>query len=389
MSEPIVQLKVGSNVFGGWKTMRAEVGIEQCAGAFELGVTDRWAGQATPLQVRAGEACTLMLAEQTVITGFIDVPKPRYDSKSHGISVSGRDKTMDLIDCSAIYKSGQWKNVTLDRIARDICKPFGIEVVAHGDTGEIFDSFNIEEGERAFETIDRAARMRSVLVTTDGTGKLILTRASTQKAGTSLVEGENILFAELENSWKERYSQITIKGQGKGNLTEFGEKVAHGSATVQDDAITRYRPLIVIAEQHGKGPSFKQRAEWERNVRRGRGIRATIVVQGWTMNDGKLWRPNLLVPVKSPYLYIDQQLLIAKCIYSKDDSSGTLTTLQLVHPSAFDVLQGVRGTPLNRRIRGTNGLEDNRKHAKERAKGNKSAGAIIDLSTGNAEGGDQ
>lgn len=386
-SPSLVQLKVGGQLFGGWKTFRAEAGIEQASGAFDLTVMDRWAGQDKPWKILPGDACELLLADQVIITGFVDTPRPRFNKQQHGIRVSGRDKTMDLIDSSAIYKSGQWKRAKLDRIARDIAQPFGIDVLVVGDVGAAFDSFQIEMGERAFQTIDRAARQRGMLVTTDGTGRLILTRASTVKGAGRLVQGENILEGELELSWKERFSEITVKGQGKGDATTFGAKVAHGKASIKDDAITRYRPLIVISEQHGKGPSFAQRAEWERNVRRGRGTRAQIKVQGWTDQAGVVWRPNTLVPVDSVYLGIKQDLLIAKCTYSKDES-GTFTDLQLVHPSAFDMLEGIRGTPLSRQIRGKDGAEDKRKHARDRARKKRGevGGAIIDFETGKQGG---
>jgi prophage tail gpP-like protein len=37
-----VSLKIGGLTFYGWKSLRAETGVEQCAGAFELGVMDRF-----------------------------------------------------------------------------------------------------------------------------------------------------------------------------------------------------------------------------------------------------------------------------------------------------------------------------------------------------------
>jgi prophage tail gpP-like protein len=98
------------------------------------------------------------------------------------------------------------------------------------------------------------------------------------------------------------------------------------------------------------------------------------------MQDGVIWKPNTLVAVQSAYLGIDQDLLIAKCIYTKDDK-GTFTELQLVHPSAFDILTGVKGTGLNRKITGANGLEDNRKRAKNKAKGT-GDGVIVEFATG-------
>jgi len=391
LSNQGVSLKAGGLVYFGWKSLRAETGIEQCAGAFELGVMDRWAGQAQPWQIKPGDSCELQINGQTIITGFADLARPTITKMSHGIQVSGRDRTMDLIDCAAIFKTGQWKRARLDRIARDIASPFGIEVVvADGvDVGAAFDSFNIEEGERAFETIDRAARMRAVLVTTDGTGRLILSAPSSKKTGAVLRQGFNVLDAWLELSWKERFSEIIIKGQGKGSATSYGSQVAHGRASIKDDAINRYRPLIVIAEQHGLSPSFAARAEWERNVRRGRGTRATVKVQGWTYQDNSstngetVWRPNMLVEVDLPYLGLHQDLLIAKCEFALDDG-GSTTMLHLAAPGAFQLLAGVKGTRLNQKIKGRNGVESNR-GARERARRKGMAGsseAAIDAETG-------
>lgn len=390
----LVQLKVGGKLFGGWKSLRAEAGIEQCSGAFDLGVTERWAGQSEPWPIKPGDACELLLNQQIIISGYVDTVKPSFDKQSHGIRVSGRDKTMDLIDCAAVHKTGQWKNAKLNKIAADIAKPFGINVVVtHGvDVGAAFDSFNIEEGERAFEAIDRAARMRAVLVMTDGSGRLVLTTASKDKTGRALVQGVNVLHAELELSWKERFSTITVKGQGKGTASEYGDQVAHGKASVTDAAINRYRPLIVIAEQHGKGPTFAARAEWERNVRAGRGTRAVVRVPGWTyaaigMPDGEaVWQPNMLVEADLRYLGLRQDLLIAKCAYSLDES-GSFTELHLADPSAFQLLAGVKGTKLGRKITGVDGLESKRRHARDKAKKQQDGGAIIDFSTGSQTGG--
>lgn len=387
----LVELKASGLLFAGWKSVRIECGIEQCAGAFDMSVSDRWGTQSQPWPIKPGDACEIVLNGETVIKGYTDEVRPEFDKQSHGIFVSGRDKTADLIDCSAVFKTGQWKNARLDKIAADIAKPFDIEVVvaAGVNLGAAFDSFNIEEGERAFEAIDRAARMRAVLVMADGAGRLLLATSSTLKTGSALVQGVNVLHAALIISWKERYSQITVKGQGKGTADVYGDQVAHGKASVTDDSIGRYRPLIVIAEQHGQGPTFAARAAWERNVRRGRGTRATVRVQGWTYPDASaggarvLWRPNRLVETQLPYLGLQQDLLIAKCVYTMDERAGSFTELHLADASAFELLTGVRGTALGRRISGANGLEASRKDARAKAKrSGKGPGTIIDPATG-------
>ena len=102
---------------------------------------------------------------------------PSYDAREVSWVVSGRSKTSDLVDCSAIYKTGQWTNVTLDRVARDICAPFGIDVVVECDLVMPFPRVAIEQGRPVFELFDRLAKQRGILLTTNEKG-LVPTQAS-------------------------------------------------------------------------------------------------------------------------------------------------------------------------------------------------------------------
>lgn len=388
MSE--IELVIGKDVHRGWKSVQVETGLEQCSSRFQLSVADRWADNNVPRRIYAGDAFELRLEGEVVMSGFVDDAEPFISEHDHGIQVVGRDKTADLIDCSALAKSGQWSGAKLDRIARDIASPFGLEVSVDVDVGDVFASFNIEEGERAFETLDRAARMRGVLLTTDGTGRLILTRAATGDAVAGIAQGDRVKFAAVRTSWRERYSKITVKGQGKGSDKEFGAAVAHGSATATDDAITRYRPLVVISEQHGKSVNFRQRAEWERNIRRGRGTRARFTLPGWNNSAGKIWRPNMLIDCQFPILGVAEKLLVVKADFFLDDKRGKITELQLAHPSAFQVLEGVKATRLGRRAGGSNGMEINQKEARRRAKKDKDyMGDIVTFETGTTSGGEK
>ena len=83
----------------------------------------------------------MKFGQDLLITGYIDTIDIDLTDTSCRLSVSGRDKTGDLVDSSAIHGSGQWKNVRLEQIVRDICKPFGIEVLVQTDTGEAISSF--------------------------------------------------------------------------------------------------------------------------------------------------------------------------------------------------------------------------------------------------------
>lgn len=354
----MVEIKVDGKVFGGWLSSRISFGLEQIANSFELSVTDRWVGQDNPYPIRVGSPCQVLADGETVITGYVDDNNPSYDANSYSISIAGRDKTGDLVDCSAIHKTGQWANVSLDKMLRDLCAPFGIKVLIDAPLGDKFRTFSIQEGETAYECIDRACRMRAVMPVSDGLGNLLIVRAKNGAPLAALIQGVNIIGASGEFSMRERFSQYLIKGQDRGSDDNANTPESHTqiSASANDDYIKRYRPMIVLAEDKGVHSTFKQRAEWERNVRRGRSARATVRVNGWRNLSGDLWRANSLVKVNSPYLGgADVRLLIVGGTYILDDQQGMVTELSLVGREAFDLVAGVKTNKLKSAITGKNG----------------------------------
>jgi prophage tail gpP-like protein len=346
--KPNVVLKVDGVRYEGWTGLRARRSMETIAGSFHLSVTENWVGQpARP--IRKFQPCQLLLNDQPVITGYVDDVDPEYEDKKHTISVRGRCKTADLVDCSAIYKSGQWTGRKIEQIAANLCEPFGIKVITEVDTGVAFASFNIQQGETVFECLERAARMRALLLISDVYGNLVITRAGTQKLTTRLVQRENILGAKGKFSGKDQYSHYIVKGQSRGSDDWFGEKAAQGKAEVRDLSVPRYRPLIVVTHDQGSGTSLHDRAVWERNVRMGRGSRAAIPVQGWSHADG-IWMPNKMVDVIDPFLDLNTEMLIAAVDYSIDDAGGTRAENEVVRREAFELVEGVRLTRLNKKL---------------------------------------
>lgn len=348
------EIKINGVVYGGWKMARIERGIEQIAGSFELGVSERWPGQDAPRQIKRGERCELLADGETVITGWVDDARPSYADTQHDFQVNGRDATGDLVDCAAIHKSGQWVSSTLDRVVRDLCAPFNIAVAVDASPiAPLPGSFSINDSETAYECIERACRMCAVLPVSDGKGGLVLTRAKDTRPVAELVEGVNILAASGEFGMKERYSQYIVKGQDRGSDDNLDAPETHSQvrAEAADSSIARYRPLIVLAESHGPHATYKDRATWERNVRRGRSSRATVTVQGWRSPDGRLWQPNTMVHLKSPWLGVDAELLVASVALTLDEQNGTRAELRLCGREAFDLVVGKQAAGIKGKIR--------------------------------------
>jgi prophage tail gpP-like protein len=335
----VISLHVGGREFGGWTRARVTRSIESIAGSFELEVTDRWSGQSSSWPISEGDECSVSVNGTVVLTGYVDRRRLSYGPEEHSISVSGRDRTGDLVDSSALLGQWDFRNASVHTLASRVCDPHGIRVVLQSalNSAEIppLSKLTIDPGDSGFDVIEKACRMAGLLPVSDGTGRLVLTRAGTGRAATPLVEGENILAASSEFDISGRFRRYVVLAQHHGSDEFSGTAAAHIHGSAQDATVERSaRVLCVRAEGSSTRAYAKRRAEWEATVRAARGDSAVVTVQGWTQANGALWPVNSLVRVKSPRIEIDGDMLISQVTYSAD-SGGSTTELTLRRPDAF------------------------------------------------------
>ncbi|MHC1700280.1 MAG: phage baseplate assembly protein [Humidesulfovibrio sp.] len=329
-----VRLEIEGVLYGGWTSITIRRGLEQVAGTFELAVTERWPGQSIPRPIKPGAPCRVLVDGEPVITGYADDVLPEYDAKSHTVMVSGRDKTADLVDCSA--PSTQWAGRSLPQVAQALCAPFGIDVVTECPCHAPFARLKNDEGDSVYETLEAAARVRGVLLVTDGQGRLVITRAGLgARVATVLELGVNVLSGKGSFSLRDRFSAYTVKAQSVG-LDGFGSAAAHGKGQATDQRVPRHRPLTIIAETQAEGGSSRERAQWEASVRYGRSRRVTYAVAGWKHSAG-LWAPGQLVRVRDAWMNVEETLLVAQVAFTLDDQ-GTRCELTLQPAEAFRML---------------------------------------------------
>lgn len=334
-----VALTVGGRIWTGWTEVTATAGLEQGAGAFQLTLRPFAPdGGRAPGTIATGSRCSLALAGVTVITGWIDIVEAGNDPRE--LTLTGRDATGDLIDCSPASKPGEWADVSLLVIVAAICKPFGISVTVSADLGKRLAKFRIDEGETAWEAIERACRLRAVLPLADGLGGLVLTTAdNAPDTGVTLTD------AVLKPGWRVRddatgrFSMITVKAQAQGSDTVFGAAASGISGSATDAGVTRHRPRTLLSEEPADAAAAKLRAEWEVKVRQGRALTAGGPLAGWTTaglaGGGTLWRPGRLVRLSSAKFDVDRQLLIRTVTWRKSLRGGTEVDLDLCPKSAL------------------------------------------------------
>lgn len=333
----LVRLEVNGKKYEGWKSASIERNLEAIAASFSLGVTDTWAGQVTRWPIRQSDACAVYIGNDLVVSGFVDRVAPAFDATTRQITIEGRSRAGQLVDSSAVHKPDQWENIRLDDLAKEVAKPFGIEVeVPPGlDVGQAFKIAKVQQSETAFELLERYARQRGILLNSTAAGNLVLTRSGQDYAATALVQGKNILKASADFSDKGRHSPIIVKGQHAGTDSLAGDEAAQGNGKAIDEGMRIYKPLIVIAEGNTDSVAAQKRAEWEAIVRAGRAGRAQVTVQGWRQGNGQLWAPNMLTRIESDWLDLKTTMLISRVAFSIDNDGGMVTDLELARPDAF------------------------------------------------------
>ena len=332
-----ISLHVNGSKYKNWKQLSVNTSMTNISGAFRVSLTESIKLPIKKIEFWGGEKCELYLNDQIVISGYVDQIEHSYTATTHSITISGRDKTADLADCTLDDGPYSYSNIKLDKLANQLVKKFGIGVNVLTAPEKVFKTFEIEQGETIFEALERAAKFCSVLLMTDHKGNLVIDRAGRTHAKTELVEGVNIIEASATYSFNERFSNYYVRGQQPNTDDTFGSAAAEVEGKSYDKVIKRYRPKVIISEGAVDIKTATERAAWQANINAAKSSVCTIKVKGWEQSENRLWRENERVKVNAPQIRVfNKELLISEVAYSLDFDGGQNTTLSLVGKNAFD-----------------------------------------------------
>jgi prophage tail gpP-like protein len=332
-----VELVIGAKAYSGWQKISIERSLETIAGAFDLTVSERWAGQQAMKAIAPQDRGRVTIGGETVITGWVDTVEPDYDATSHQVTVRGRDAAGDLVDCSILAGVTQLPSGPALGMIESICAPFGIKVTADvPGANTVILNTAVQLSETAFATIQRIASQAGFLVVSDGQGGIRLTNPGTAGGRAPVILGKNILRAHGTYSTLKQFSTYYVAAQTVAlDLQDpLATAVMTGKAT--DPNITRYRPFVTIGDLSPNGVEYLQQyAQWLATVNLGRAWRAQVTLQGWRDDGGVLWAPNTLVRLQDEFLAVDQVLLVAGVKFMLDEEEGTRSELTLTRKEAF------------------------------------------------------
>ncbi len=338
-----ISLRAGGVVFTSWTGGEIVRDLREISGSFAFECNDQardslaLGGEAAPLLRRLvpGLAVEIAIDGEPVMTGFIDEVRLEETGDSLRAAISGRDASADLVDCSANPAGpAEYRGLDLTAFAAALCAPFAIAVRADVDVGDSFHVLALDACETVLSAIEKAARQRAVLVTSDGLGGLVLTRAGTTRAPAPILRPGNVHHTSACLSWRDRFSDFYVKGQTRNALrgtapsldatvVPFGATppappaagvrtaVERSAITMighaVDPAIDRWRPKVWLAKTQSGGGAAVQNASAadDRTAgfsaarpagRHGRrpAARAAVAAAGdvspWTLQDQAEWR---------------------------------------------------------------------------------------------------
>jgi prophage tail gpP-like protein len=333
----VLEMFVAKKIYQGWLDVSLNRELNTAASDFKVSLVDVWETNKEPWRLAPGEAIHMHAGGKSILTGYIDKIEAAVSAAQRQITCSGRTKTCDLVDCSILGDENQFKGMSLKAIVLQLVKPFGLAVSFQGDEGASFADIKVSPGETVFSLIDKLARQRKLVVYPSVDGSLVFANPGARLAATELVQGINVKSGNVTSDFTDRYSIYKTKANAN-NLAwlkddSVGKAAPSGEAT--DDAVGRYRPLMLVGEVTGDDEVVEDRAAYESSLRAAQSLHAEVVVQGWFQAPGRLWEINEIVKVDIGFLGLKRKMLIEKIEFSKSES-GTTATLRLILPEALD-----------------------------------------------------
>lgn len=328
-----VTVKIGGQLFKHWKSVNVMTSLSELSKQFSLEIADDAnAPSLDPYQL-VGESCLLFIGETLVLTGYVDKFSGSASAAGRTLTLAGRCKTADLVDCST--QTLMAERTTLIDLANQVFRPFGIS--ATSKTIDAIERATATPGETCFSFVNRYAAAAGALLRGDPDGNVEILKLTAEHVGALLSE-KNTLAASISFDVSNRFQTVKAIGQRQGGLLDGGQSVSAIESEAKDPGVTRFRPLSIVADQSADQSTTKNLADWDIQKRVAKSFVLSANAFNWEFSAGKIWQPGQLCDVTLPKLGINQKTMLIQSANFQMGPGGTTTSLELIQPRSFDVV---------------------------------------------------
>lgn len=332
--------------FRGWSDLSVSRSMDSLSGSFGFALRN----EANQFAIGPGLPVSIQVDGAPLMTGYIEARARRISAGVLDFSVSGREKTCDIIDCSAVYKTGRWNTETkVVDIFKALAAPYGIDAYDTTGTNPTMKRFSLDDGETNFSAMNRICRAKKLVMLTDVDGNIAITAPGLNAASDELILGENVFDHDDNIDFTDRFSDYDIKtevdsGEGANYLNNeqsVRKWTSYARGHAEDPVIKtwlgRRRNIILHPEYQASNSVANATAEWEAKIRAARSTYIVVKVKGWSQKgDKQLWDINLKVHYVNKYFGIDDTFIIADVEYGYSIQSGTTCTMKLRPKDSYD-----------------------------------------------------
>lgn len=319
-------------------------------------------------RLKVGNSIRIYADDEMRLDGFIEGLERAQDSNSDAIVLSGRSKTADLVD-STIDSNVQFRGKqSLRTVAETLIQylegfdpvitiPVGIapelepfiRVAIDEDINDFRDDedLNEEVGQSYFEVIEKFAKKRSVLATTNGAGDLVFTRGRGYLPTPFKIfnlasdpSSNNLKTMRVKHNSSKRYNIYVMTSQpARGDFTKLSEITPENliltNADVSDPNVRRTRRMFIITENASSKSDCQDRTRWEAIRKQSESVIYNAELHGHSQN-GNVWDSNIAVDVNDEFADINGKMLVRDVSFRQAVGRGSVTRLVCVPPNSYN-----------------------------------------------------
>lgn len=344
MSDNNIQIEIDGNNLSDYIDGSVSIQLDQFCNSFSFTTTKSLVGE---YNIFPEETCRIFINGKVAITGVIDSVSPSEDADSSTVSVSGRDRTCDIVDSDLPIGISLSGNFTLQTVIEKVLTALGltdIKVINEIDDLRSFTSADIVSAEvdkNCFDFINEYAQKVSALLVTNAEGNIVITRAGSKRYSDKLLndignKDNNIISSSAGYDYSQRYNKYIVYSQSNTNTQTSNVSISNVAqkGIAIDDEIRESRVMVMKANNACSSENCEEIATLEANIRRANSLKYSCEVYGFETNDGNLWEVNRLIQVYDIDADIDSELLI-KGITFNMGSSGSTTSIELALADAY------------------------------------------------------
>jgi prophage tail gpP-like protein len=346
-----LSIRVADAEYTDFTSATCTLNIETVSGAFNFQAT---LSSDIVFPIKGNTPIQILADGVPVLTGYAEIIEPEYSINSHSIQIIGRDVTADFIDSTVGANKEFVGNVTLKELTRSVLDGLGMTSTRVIDRTEGVTPFNAGDiasadiGEKAFAFVEKYSQKKQVLLTRDGLGNVVLTRAATKVSNVKLIHrkgdgsNNNIKSARMRLDGSKRYSLYIVSPQVSpvGLDLEYSpeELASPGDGRTQDLSVRATRQLQIKSATSMDTAAAQERAEWEAGFRKAASELYTCVVQGHSV-DGVPWTPNSLDFITDEFADLNAERLLKQVTFKYDIPTGSTTSLIYVPKESYTLFK--------------------------------------------------